>query len=49
MYQETIDLSHLPPEGLRLERRVHPNAWKITESDWKAKATSSSTFFCREG
>lgn len=37
MYTETIDLSHLPPEGLRLERRVHPNAWKIDESDWHSE------------
>lgn len=37
MYQETIDLSHLPPEGLKLERRVNPNAWKIREDDWESR------------
>jgi uncharacterized protein len=37
MYEETIDLSHLPSEGLRLERRIHENAWKITEPDWQSR------------
>jgi len=37
MYQETIDLSHLPPEGLRLERRVNSNALKIREEDWESQ------------
>ncbi|HET6267251.1 MAG TPA: DUF177 domain-containing protein [Acidobacteriota bacterium] len=36
MYQETIDLSHLPPEGLTLDRRIHSNAWKIQENDWQS-------------
>ena len=34
MYEEWIDLSHLPAEGLRIERRITPNAWKIHEQDW---------------
>lgn len=34
MYEETIDLAHLPPDGLKVERRVHANAWKIEETDW---------------
>jgi uncharacterized protein len=37
MYHEVIDLSHLPPEGLKLERRVNYSAWKITESDWASR------------
>ena len=49
MYQETIDLSHLPPEGLRLERRVHPNAWKITESDWESKGDLLFELFLQGG
>lgn len=35
MYEETIDLAHLPPEGLKIERRVHANAWKVEEVDWQ--------------
>lgn len=34
MYEETIDLAHLPPDGLRVERHIHANAWKIEETDW---------------
>ncbi|PWT91380.1 MAG: hypothetical protein C5B54_05475 [Acidobacteria bacterium] len=37
MYEETIDLSHLPAEGLRIERRINPNAWKIHEQDWDSR------------
>jgi len=37
MYQETIDLSHVPPEGLKLERRIHPNAWAIQEPEWQSQ------------
>ena len=37
MYEETIDLSHLPSEGLRLERRIHQNAWRISEPDWESR------------
>jgi uncharacterized protein len=37
MYQETVNLSHLPPEGLRIERHIQPNAWKIVERDWESK------------
>jgi uncharacterized protein len=37
MYEETIDLAHLPPEGLKIERRVHANAWKIDETDWHSR------------
>jgi DUF177 domain-containing protein len=37
MYQESIDLSHLPAEGLKIQRKVHPNAWKIVETDWKSR------------
>jgi DUF177 domain-containing protein len=37
MYQESIDLSHLPAEGLKIHRKVHPGAWKIEETDWKSR------------
>lgn len=37
MYEETIDLSHLPLEGLKLERTIHPKAWKIHEPDWESR------------
>jgi uncharacterized protein len=37
MYEETIDLSHLPPDGLELKRHVHANAWKIEETDWHSR------------
>lgn len=37
MYEEVVDLSHIPPEGLRLERHIHPNAWKIREKDWESR------------
>ncbi len=37
MYQESIDLSHLPPDGLKIHRRVHSNAWNIDETDWKSR------------
>jgi DUF177 domain-containing protein len=36
MYQETVDLSHLPPEGTSIERRVHENAWRMNERDWES-------------
>jgi len=49
MYQESIDLSHLPPEGLRLERRVHPNAWRIHESDWESKGDLEFELFLQGG
>jgi uncharacterized protein len=34
MYQEFIDLSHIPSDGLKIQRKIHPNAWKIAETDW---------------
>jgi len=37
MYREVVDLSHLPPEGLKLERRVNHSAWKIHETDWASR------------
>jgi uncharacterized protein len=37
MYEESIDLSHLSSDGLRIERRVHLAAWKITEPDWESR------------
>jgi uncharacterized protein len=37
MYQESIDLSHIPAEGLRIHRKVHAGAWKIEEADWKSR------------
>jgi len=37
MYQESIDLSHLPAEGLKIHRKVHQAAWKIEETDWKSR------------
>lgn len=37
MYEETIDLAHLPPDGLKIERHVHANAWKIDETDWHSR------------
>jgi uncharacterized protein len=37
MYQESIDLSHIPSEGLKIQRKVHPAAWKIDETDWKSR------------
>jgi uncharacterized protein len=37
MYEEVVDLSHIPPEGLKLERRINPNAWKIKERDWESR------------
>ena len=37
MYQESIDLSHIPAEGLKIHRKVHPGAWKIDETDWKSR------------
>src|SRR5689334_15391056 len=37
MYQESIDLSHLPAEGLKIHRKVHQGAWKIEEPDWQSR------------
>jgi len=37
MYEEIIDLTHIPPEGLKLERRINPNAWHIKEKDWESR------------
>jgi uncharacterized protein len=37
MYEETVDLAHLPAEGVQIERRIHPNAWKIQEEDWESR------------
>ena len=37
MYHESIDLSHIPSDGLKIQRKVHNNAWKIEESDWKSR------------
>ncbi len=37
MYEESIDLSHLPAEGLSLDRRVHLAAWRIKEPDWESR------------
>lgn len=37
MYEETIDLAHLPPDGLKVERHVHSNAWKVEETDWHSR------------
>lgn len=34
MYEQTIDLSHLPQEGLRLQREVPLKNWRIQEQDW---------------
>jgi uncharacterized protein len=41
MYQESIDLTHLPAEGLRIDRKVHPNAWRIQEQDWESRGELS--------
>jgi uncharacterized protein len=38
MYQESIDLSHLPVEGLSIDRQVHLNAWKMKEPDWESRS-----------
>src|SRR5262245_12648902 len=37
MYQEVLDLSHIPPEGTSIERRVHENAWRVSERDWESR------------
>jgi DUF177 domain-containing protein len=37
MYQEVVDLSHLPSEGISIERRVHRSAWQIQERDWESR------------
>lgn len=38
MYEESVDLSHLPAEGLNLDRRVHLAAWRIQELDWESRS-----------
>jgi uncharacterized metal-binding protein YceD (DUF177 family) len=47
MYEEVVDLSHIPPEGLRLERQIHPNAWKIHEKDWESRGELSFDLFLK--
>lgn len=47
MYEETIDLAHLPPEGLSIERHVHANAWKVEEVDWHGRGDLDFTLFLR--
>jgi DUF177 domain-containing protein len=47
MYEESIDLSHLPAEGLRIHRKVHANAWKIQEADWKSRGELEFELFFR--
>jgi DUF177 domain-containing protein len=37
MYEESVDLSHLPAEGLNVDRRVHLAAWRIQEPDWESR------------
>jgi uncharacterized protein len=37
MYEETIDLSHLPSEGLQLNRRVPLKSWRLFEQDWQSE------------
>ena len=37
MYQEVLDLSHLPDEGISIDRKVHENAWRINEDDWESR------------
>ena len=37
MYQEAVDLSHIPSEGTTIDRRVHRNAWLIQEPDWESR------------
>ncbi|MCI0416280.1 DUF177 domain-containing protein [bacterium] len=38
MYEESIDVSHLPAEGLNLDRWVHLAAWKMKEPDWESRS-----------
>jgi uncharacterized protein len=38
MYEESFDLSHLPAEGLNIDRQVHLNAWKLQEPDWESRS-----------
>ncbi|HSE42196.1 MAG TPA: DUF177 domain-containing protein [Acidobacteriota bacterium] len=38
MYEESIDLSHLPAEGRNIDRQVHLNAWKLKEPDWESRS-----------
>jgi uncharacterized protein len=47
MYQEVFDLSHLPAEGTTIERRVHPNAWRIQERDWESRDDLTFQIFIR--
>ena len=47
MYEETIDLAHLPPDGLKIERRIHPNAWKIEEADWHSNGELNFEVFLK--
>lgn len=35
MHKETVDLSRIPPEGLKLERLIPAAAWAIHEPDWQ--------------
>lgn len=41
MYEEFIDITKLPPEGLSVERTIHSNAWKIQEVDWESRGELS--------
>jgi uncharacterized protein len=47
MYQEFIDLSHIPSDGLKILRKIHPNAWKIVETDWQSKGELEFELFFR--
>jgi DUF177 domain-containing protein len=47
MYQEVFDLSHLPPEGTAIERRIHQNAWRIQEPDWESRDDLTFQIFIR--
>ena len=47
MYQEFIDLSHIPAEGLKIQRKIHANAWKIDEQDWKSRGELEFEVFFR--
>jgi uncharacterized protein len=37
MYEEFVDLTKLPSEGLHLDRIIHIDAWKIHEQDWESR------------
>ena len=47
MYEETIDPAHLPPDGLKIERHVHANAWKIDETDWHSRGDLDFQLFIK--